>query len=338
MYIFECVTHHNNLFFDNFFFTPEVTIQVLYPFEIAYGYTATICQDVRYNEDTFFCKDCVSVGSGRSVCTFCNDLSFNISSIFFGKLQFHCTRRKNGYIHCKKFCIGNFLSTRITNYTTSCLYMFFNIVAVKAFRIINCTTHIAQSNYFYAFIIEEFSSPATYITKTLYSNSCILRSNAFNFERFESSSNYTATCCSSTTKGTAYANCFTGNEARFVLTSDFAIFIHHPAHNLSVGVHIRCGNIFLFANKHSDSVNVCSSQSFQFAFGKSCRIYDNATFATAIRQASNCAFASHPKSESFNFVHGYVLMITHTTFCRTKNGAVLATITSENFGSAIIHF
>ena len=326
------------MFFDNFFFTPEVTVQVLYPFEVTYGYTATICQNIRYNKDTFFSEDCVSIRSGRTICTFRNDLCFNISSVFFGELQFHCTRRKNGYIHSKKFCIGNFLSTGIAYHATSCLYVFFNIVAVKAFRIINCTTHVTQSNYFYTFIIEEFSSPATNITKTLYGNSCILGSNAFNFKCFESSSNYTTTSCSSTTKGTTYANCFTGDEARFILTGNFAIFIHHPAHNLSISVHIRCGNIFLFANKHSNSINVCSSQSFQFAFGKSCRIYDNATFATAIRQTCYCAFAGHPESESFNFVHGYILMIAHATFCRAKYGAVLATIAGENFGSTIIHF
>ena len=64
----------------------------------------------------------------------------------------------------------------------------------------------------------------------------------------------------------------------------------------------------------------------------------NAAFAAAVRQIGNCAFAGHPESQSFYFVHINALMITDAAFGRAHNCAVLAAIAGKYFGSAVIHF
>ena len=186
--------------------------------------------------------------------------------------------------------------------------------------------------------MNKFSSPAAYIAEALYCAGCFFGFNAHGFNCFACCNHYAAAGSCGTAQRAADADWFTGNEARFILPFQLAVFIHHPAHNLSVGIHIRGRNIHFFADNGSDSVNVAAGQTFKFCLRKFGRVNNNAAFAAAVRQIGNCAFAGHPESQSFYFVHINALMITDAAFGRAHNCAVLAAVTGKYFGSAVIHF
>ena len=165
-----------------------------------------------------------------------------------------------------------------------------------------------------------------------------MRLNSFQLQCFQCRNNNATSGSSSTSQGAADTNRLTGNKAGLILTGKLAVFIHHPAHNLSISIHIRCRDITFFTDNRCNFIYITARQTLQLSFRKLRRIYNNTALTTAIRQACHGTFTGHPKGKCLYLIHAYILMITYTALCGAKDCAVLATVAGKYFCSTVIHF
>ena len=215
--------------------------------------------------------------------------------------------------------------------------VFRQLVRIDALLIGNGAIHVGNGYDLHAFVKGQLGGPAAYIAEALYGCGGAFYLHAFHFQGFQRCGHHAPAGSSRTSQGTAYGNILAGDETGFVLAGDLAVFIHHPAHDLGIGVHIRSRNIFLFADDAGDLVNVTAGQGFQFPFRQLGHIHDDAALAAAVGKACHCALAGHPESQSLHFIHIDSRMIPHAALGRSHDGAVLATIARKYLNLAVIH-
>ena len=169
----ESFDHHLFLSVNNFFFGPEVSVEVLYPFEVGNSYAAAVSENVRNNFDASLMEDDISFIIGRAVSSFDDHLSFDLVSVLFSDLEFQSSRNQNINILEKNFVAADSGSTRIAfDQAVMSFGIFFNFVRIQAVGIIDTAGDIGQGNNLQAFIGCAFSSPGTNVAEALDSDGC----------------------------------------------------------------------------------------------------------------------------------------------------------------------
>ena len=93
---------------------------------------------------------------------------------------------------------------------------------------------------------------------------------------------------------TAAAHRFAGDHAGGVLARQLGVFVHHPAHHLRGGAHIRRGHVLARTDVLPDLLDPAAAQAFFLADGERGRVNDHAALAAAQRDIRHGAFPGHP--------------------------------------------
>ena len=337
MNLMKGLNHHFGLLVDNLFFSPEIAVQILHPFKIADSYAAAISQDIRDNEHALFLENLVCLRSGRSVGALNNNACAHVCGILLRQLQLNSARSQHSDLHRQQLRISNRLAAGVADNAARFLGISIDIIAVKAVRLINSTVNIAQGDNLHARVAEKLRRPAADIAKALHSRSCFIRLDALHLQCLQRRHHNAAAGSRRASEGAAHADSLAGDEARLKLSGNLAVFVHHPAHNLRISIHIGSRNILLLADKRRNLVNIATRQGLQLALRQLRRVYNNAALAAAIRQSGNSTFAGHPERQCLDLIHADILMIAHTALGRTENCTMLTAITGKNPCAAIIH-
>ena len=215
--------------------------------------------------------------------------------------------------------------------------IFSQFVGIDAFLIVNSAEYIGNGYYLHTFAEGQLGGPAAYIAKALYGAGSAFYFHAFDFQCFQRCGYHALAGGCRTSQGTAYGNILAGDEAGFELAGDLAVFVHHPAHDLGIGVHVRSRNILLFADNAGNLINIAAGQGFQFPFRQLAYVNDDAALAAAVRQARNRAFAGHPERQGLYFVHIYSGMVPYAAFGRSHDSTVLAAVPGKYLYRTVIH-
>ena len=119
---------------------------------------------------------------------------------------------------------------------------------------------------------------------------------------------------------------------------DLFVFVHHPRHDLAVGVDVGSRHVFRNADDRRDRADVSAGEAFFFGIGEFFRIADNAALTAAKRNIDDGALPSHPAGEGANGVNRFGREPTDTAFCRTSRRIILNAETLENSRGAVVHF
>src|ERR1700691_873263 len=87
--------HHVLQTLVHFAFTPEKTLTVLHPFEIAHGDAPRIPKDIGDDKDSLFLDDGVRVRSGRAVGRLAENAAIHAARILGSNLIFGARRNQN---------------------------------------------------------------------------------------------------------------------------------------------------------------------------------------------------------------------------------------------------
>ena len=143
--------------------------------------------------------------------------------------------------------------------------------------------------------------------------------------------------CLCPSQGTSKLNRFSSNNRTCPIPLNVAVCVHHPSHNLSVGINIWGRNVNMRTNNGFNHGYVFSGQTLQFLLGKLGRINLYAAFCTAERNICYCTFKGHPRWKSFYFVQIHTLMVADTAFIRAADTAVLNPEPFKVLYAPIIH-
>jgi hypothetical protein len=116
-----------------------------------------------------------------------------------------------------------------------------------------------------------------------------------------------------------------------------AVGVHHPRHDLVVGVHVRSGHILLGPDGVDDLGDVAPGERFEFAPGHARGIADDAALAAAERNVGNGALPCHPGSERRHFIETDPGMVPDATLRRPERDVVLNAVPGEDLDFTVVH-
>ena len=130
---------------------------------------------------------------------------------------------------------------------------------------------------------------------------------------------------------------FAGDHAGGILAGQFGILIHHPAHHLWGGTHIRGGHILPRADIAPNRLNVAAAQALFFADSQGGRVNDNTALSATQRNIRHGAFPGHPGGQRAHGIHRFGRMEANTALAWADGVVVLHVEAVKNPDLAIIH-
>ena len=128
-----------------------------------------------------------------------------------------------------------------------------------------------------------------------------------------------------------------GDHRRRRVADVHGVGVHHPRHDLLVGVDVGRRHVFLRADRVDDFRDVAARQRFDLALRHLRRIADDAAFAAAERDVRDRALPRHPRGERGHFVERDAGVIADAAFGRAERDVVLDAEAGEHFDLAVVH-
>ena len=113
--------------------------------------------------------------------------------------------------------------------------------------------------------------------------------------------------------------------------------VHHPRHDLLVGVDVGRRDVFLRPDGVDDLGDVAAGQRFELAPRHLGRVADDAALAAAERDVRDRAFPRHPRRERGDFVERDAGVIADAALRRAERDVVLHAIAGEHLDLAVVH-
>ena len=128
-----------------------------------------------------------------------------------------------------------------------------------------------------------------------------------------------------------------GDDRRDGLAHVHGVGIHHPGHDLLVGVDVGGGNVFFRPDEFDQFGGVAAGHALDFAHRHFVGIADHAALGAAEGDVDHGALPGHPAGEGADFVERDIGRIADAALCRAARDGVLHAEAGENFEMAVIH-
>ena len=137
--------------------------------------------------------------------------------------------------------------------------------------------------------------------------------------------------------GAAQADRLAGHDARDRVARVHRIGVHHPGHDLGVGVDVRGRDVLLGADEDLDLGEEPAGQALELLLAELLGIDDDAALAAAVRDADDRALPGHPHREGLDLVERDVLVVADAALGRTAAQVVLDAVAGEDLDRPVVH-
>ena len=115
------------------------------------------------------------------------------------------------------------------------------------------------------------------------------------------------------------------------------IGVHHPRHDLRVGVDVGRRDVLFGADCIDDLGDVAACQRFDLALGHLRRVADDPALAAAERNVRDGALPRHPRRERGHFIERHAGVIPDAALRRAERDVVLHAVPGEDFDLPVVH-
>ena len=137
--------------------------------------------------------------------------------------------------------------------------------------------------------------------------------------------------------GAAEADRLAGDDARDGVARVHRIGVHHPGHDLGVGVDVRGRDVLLGADQDLDLGEEAAGQALELLLAELLGIDDDAALAAAVRDADDRALPGHPHREGLDLVERDVLVVADAALGRAAAEVVLDAVAGEDLDRPVVH-
>ncbi len=127
------------------------------------------------------------------------------------------------------------------------------------------------------------------------------------------------------------------NNSRDGLAHVHGVGVHHPGHDLFVGVDVRRGNVFFGADELNQFGGVAARHALQFAHRHFVRIADHSALRAAEGNVDYGALPRHPAGQGADFIQRDIGRVTNAALRRTASDGVLHAESGEDFEMTVVH-
>ena len=197
---------------------------------------------------------------------------------------------------------------------------------------------ILQRDHLGTRFMEQAGRRATHVAGALYHHARALELHAQIVRCFAGDHEHAAAGGIAAAQAAAQGNRLAGDHAGGGFAQVDGIGIHHPGHDLFVGVDVGRGDVLAGADDDPDLAGVAARQAFQFTAGQLTRIDADAALRATIRHVDCRVLDRHPGRQRHHLGQGHVLVKTHPALAGTTGNIVLHAIAFEVHDATVIHF
>ena len=128
-----------------------------------------------------------------------------------------------------------------------------------------------------------------------------------------------------------------GHDRRHRMAGLHADRVHHPGHDLGVGIDVRRGDIAVGTDHDADLAGVAPRQVFELVAAEQLGVDDHAPLGAPVRDANNGALPRHPHGQGFDFLPGHAGVIPDAAFRRTAIDVVVNAVAGEHLDGVVVH-
>src|SRR5438874_458131 len=336
-HIVKCADHE---FFELFVYHglfPEIALAVLHPLEVRRGYATSIAENVWNDENAFLSKDFVRCGGGGTIGAFSKDSALHPVGVATGDLILGCGRNQNFALGKHKLRGISAIGFREPGNSFSTLAVFPERFHVNAVLLVQCAIHFDHADNFVTCLRHEAGSVRADISEPLNDDSCVFGLQPQLLDGLVTDDHDAAPSGFAASSRSTDVDRFTGHDRGDGLTHVHGVSVHHPRHDLFVGVHVGSGDVFFGADELDEFSGVTTSHAFQLAHGHLVRIANDATLCAAEWNIHYGTFPGHPTGESPHLVERDIRRIANASFRGSARYGMLHTKSGKDFEFAIVH-
>ena len=115
------------------------------------------------------------------------------------------------------------------------------------------------------------------------------------------------------------------------------IGVHHPGHDLAVGVDVGCRDVALRADDDADLAGVAPRHPLELLQRQQLRIAADAALRAAVRQVHRGALDRHPRRQRHHLLERHVGVVAHAPLAGAARQVVLDPVALEVGDAAVVH-
>src|SRR5580704_12850778 len=197
------------------------------------------------------------------------------------------------------------------------------LLKIDALRVVEPAAYFEDSDHLISRFGHQAGSIRTHITKTLYDDPRLIAVEPQFFHRLIAHHEHAASGGLAPSARSADVDRLARHHRRYGLAGVHRISIHHPRHDLFVGVHVGRGHILFRSDEFEQLRRVAPRHALQFTHRHFVRIADDATLRAAERNVNDRALPRHPARQSTHFVQIYVWRIANPALRRPARDRML---------------
>ncbi len=128
-----------------------------------------------------------------------------------------------------------------------------------------------------------------------------------------------------------------GHDGGHGLAHVHGVGVHHPGHDLFVGVDVGGGDILLRANEFDELRGIAARHTLDFAHRHFVRVADHAALGAAEGDVDHGALPGHPTGERAHFIERDVGCVADPSLGRAARDGMLHAKASKDFEMAVVH-
>src|SRR5208283_3886395 len=285
---------------------PEVALAVLHPLKIRSGHAARVGQNVGDDEDAFIGEDVVGGGGCRAVRAFGQNAALDAISVAAGD-----DILGGGRIEKKKVLdeqVGGLALFRAGESVDGAVFLaeVDERLQTDAVLVVQAAAHFPDADDLVTCLIHQQGGIGAHVAEALHDDARALARQAQLLAGLIAHHHHAAAGGFATSAGAADVDGLSGDDGGDRLPHVHGVGVHHPRHDLFVGVDVGGGDVFFRADEFDQLGGVAAGHALQFAHRHFVRIADYAAFGSAERDVDHGALPGHPAGEGADFVEGDV--------------------------------
>ena len=239
-------------------------------------------------------QNVVGLGGGWAVGTLDDHARLDAAGIGPGNLLFQGRRNQNITLDIPELVVGDGLGLRKAAHAASLRHMFQQGRDVQPGFAEDGAAVVLYGYYARACFGKQLARNTTHVAKTLHGHARFRNVHADMLCCFCADRKHAAAGGFAPAQGAAQIHRFAGDDAGRGGALVHGVGVHHPGHDLLVGIYIGCRNVFVGADDDADLTGVAARDALQFATGQRFRVHANTAFGAAIRHVHRRVLDRHP--------------------------------------------
>ena len=207
---------------------------------------------------------------------------------------------------------------------------------VQAVVVLHRTGMVLNGHHLGAGLGQQFGGHTTHVAETLHDDACAIQGQTHVAGSLTGGEEHAAAGGLDAAQRAAQFDRLAGDDTGDGGTLVGRIGVHHPGHDLAVGVHVRRRDVLGRPDDHADLAGVAAGELFQLIGRQLLRIDADTALGTTVGDVDGRVLDRHPCRERHHLFQRHVRVVAHATLAGPARDVVLHAVSLEMGHRAVV--